>query len=114
MALPCELVWATTWMHDANDCLAPWLGLPELPVVDWAEPSPKDEQNGLHWKTVDLFRWAAGRPYAWLDDDITDADHAWVEAHQPGHALLHRVDPRHGLTDEDFTVLDHWLRQHQG
>ncbi|TGZ17127.1 hypothetical protein DV517_21000 [Streptomyces sp. S816] len=32
-ALGCELVWATTWMDEANAVLAPWLGLPTLPVV---------------------------------------------------------------------------------
>jgi hypothetical protein len=31
-ALPCDLVWATTWMDDANECVAPWLGLPRLPA----------------------------------------------------------------------------------
>jgi hypothetical protein len=40
MALPCEVVWATTWMADANECIAPRLGLPELPVVDWAGAAP--------------------------------------------------------------------------
>ncbi|MFI0980719.1 HAD domain-containing protein [Streptomyces sp. NPDC021093] len=114
MALPCELVWATTWMSDANECLAPWLGLPELPVVTWLEPSDEDEQDGLHWKTRDLHRWAAGRPFAWLDDEITDTDRTWIEAHHPGQALLHRVDARHGIADEDFATLDHWLRLHQG
>lgn len=87
-ALPCELVWATTWMSDANDLLAPLLGLPELPVVTWA----------------------AGRPFAWVDDELTDADRAWVAANHPAPALLHRVDPRHGLTDADYLELDAWLR----
>lgn len=32
-ALPCELVWATTWMADANEVIGPLLGLPELPIV---------------------------------------------------------------------------------
>ncbi|MFI7320224.1 HAD domain-containing protein [Streptomyces venezuelae] len=115
MALPCELVWATTWTSsDANDCLAPWLGLPELPVVEWPEPSDEGGQGRLHWKTRHLSRWAAGRPFAWLDDEITDADHAWTEAHHPGRTLLRRVDPRQGITDEDFAVLERWLRQHQG
>lgn len=40
-ALPCELVWATTWMDDANLSLSPRLGLPELQVVDWPEPEPE-------------------------------------------------------------------------
>ncbi|WP_279582997.1 HAD domain-containing protein [Fodinicola feengrottensis] len=52
-ALPCDLVWATTWMADANECVAPRLGLPGLPVVAWPEPSAiddQDERHGLHWK----------------------------------------------------------------
>lgn len=95
-ALPCEVVWATTWMADANECIAPRIGLPQLPVVVWPEPSDIDEQderNGLHWKTRTLVEWAAGRPFVWVDDEITDTDRAWVAAHHPANALLHRVDP---------------------
>lgn len=33
-ALACDLIWATTWMIEANEVLAPRLGLPQLPVVD--------------------------------------------------------------------------------
>lgn len=109
LALPCELVWATTWMSEANDCIAPWLGLPRLPLVDWPDPAP-EEPKGLHWKTSGLVGWAAGRPFAWVDDEITDFDRAWVEAHHPGHALLHRVEAWQGLTGADFATLDAWLR----
>ncbi|MFI5757742.1 HAD domain-containing protein [Streptomyces sp. NPDC051569] len=107
-ALPCELVWATTWMSDANEYVAPRLGLPELPVIDW--PEPTDERGGLHWKTRPLVDRAAGRAFAWVDDEITDADRSWVAAHHRGRALLHRVDPHRGLDDGDFAVLGEWLR----
>ncbi|MFK4225323.1 HAD domain-containing protein [Streptomyces sp. NPDC019890] len=110
LALPCDLVWATTWMSDANECIAPRIGLPELPVVIWPESSDEDERSGLHWKTRTLLEWAAGRSFAWVDDEITDVDRDWMAAHHPGRALLHRVDPRRGLTDEDFDALDTWLR----
>ena len=110
LALRCELVWATTWGDDGNECLAPLLGLPQLPVVPWPEPSDDDERSGLHWKTRTLLGWAAGRPFVWLDDEITDTDRRWAEAHHPARTLLHRVDHRHGLTDADFDVLDAWLR----
>lgn len=112
-ALRCDLVWATTWMADANDALSPRLGLPELPVVDWPEPSDVDEQDeraGLHWKTRALVAWAGGRPFAWVDDEITRADRAWVAEHHPGAALLHRVDHRRGLTDADYAALGAWVR----
>ncbi|CAM5659866.1 hypothetical protein SAVIM338S_06745 [Streptomyces avidinii] len=127
-ALPCELVWATTWMDDANLSVAPRLGLPELKVVDWpgSEPEPEAgsgsgsehgwghgrDRGRTHWKTPGLVAWAAGRPFVWVDDEITDADRVWVRAHHPGPALLHRVDPRAGLGDADFAALDAWLRGH--
>ncbi|OIJ64831.1 HAD domain-containing protein [Streptomyces mangrovisoli] len=107
-ALGCELVWATTWMDDANSCVAPWLGLPPLSVVEWPD---EDEAPGrLHWKTRPLVAWAAGRPFVWVDDEITEADLAWVADHHPGPALPHRVDHRHGLTDADFARVEEWLR----
>ncbi|MDI5964984.1 HAD domain-containing protein [Streptantibioticus silvisoli] len=113
-ALPCEVVWATTWMADANECIAPRIGLPQLAVVDWPEPSDiddQDERSGLHWKTRTLVAWAAGRPFAWVDDEVTDTDRAWIAAHHRGRALLHRVDPRRGLTGSDYAALDSWLRR---
>lgn len=113
-ALGCELVWATAWMTDANDIIGPLIGLPELPVVLWPEGYDEgeleDEDDDLHWKTRFLIEWAAGRTFIWVDDEITDADRAWVTAHHRGRALLHRVDNRTGLTDADFALLTDWLR----
>ncbi|MGW2843104.1 hypothetical protein ACWCWD_35605 [Streptomyces sp. NPDC001493] len=111
LALGCELVWATTWMDDANLVLSPWLGLPRLPVVDWPEDvDGADERGGLHWKTRTLVELAAGRPFIWVDDEITGIDLRWVADHCRGCRLLHRVDPRFGLTDADFTALAEWVR----
>ncbi|MEV0286297.1 HAD domain-containing protein [Kribbella sp. NPDC050820] len=108
LALGCELIWATTWMTDANECVSPWLGLPELPVMTWPEPSDQDEQDeraGLHWKTRALVDRAAGRTFIWVDDEITAADRAWARANHRGRALLHAVDPQRGLTPADFSAL---------
>ena len=116
-ALPCELVWATTWTADANRYVSPRLGLPELAVVDWPDPSDADERAeraGLHWKTHSLVEHAAGRPFIWVDDEITDRDRHWVAEHHRGQALLCRVDPHRGLTDADFRTLDEWLRTLNG
>ena len=85
-----------------------------MPVVDWPESSEfeeQDERDGLHWKTRTLVDWAAGLPFAWVDDEITDPDREWVRAHSRAPALLHRVDPRRGLVDADYTALAEWLRK---
>ncbi|WP_211222415.1 HAD domain-containing protein [Actinokineospora enzanensis] len=107
LALPCDLMWATTWMHEANEILSPALGLPRLPVVDFPDSL---DQDLLHWKTRTLARTAATRPFIWLDDEITALDRTWVSRHHPTQALLHPVDPSRGLTPADFTILAEWLR----
>ena len=62
-------------MDDANEVIAPLIGLPHLPMVMWPE-SAEHEERGLHWKTRGLVEWAAGRPFVWIDDEITDFDRA--------------------------------------
>jgi hypothetical protein len=109
LAMGCDLVWATTWMADANEVISPRLGLPDLPVVDW--PGSDEPPYGLHWKTLSLAQWAAGRPFIWLDDEITDADRRWVAANYAGKAMLHRVDPHVGLTELDFELIRQWLAE---
>lgn len=106
LALGCDLVWATTWGEDANTVLGPRLGLPPLPVPDLPEEPPLP---GVHWKTRPLLSWAAGRPFVWLDDEITPADREYVEARHPAPALLHRVDPGRGLVKGDFEAVAAWL-----
>jgi hypothetical protein len=106
-ALPGDLVWATTWMAEANTVVGRRLGLPELPVVDW--PDVDVAPDGLHWKTRALSAWAGGRPFVWLDDEIGPADRAWLAAHQPAPALAYRVDAGRGLTDADYGAVRDWL-----
>ncbi|MCX5138345.1 hypothetical protein [Streptomyces sp. NBC_00338] len=111
-ALPYTLIWATTWAHEANEWIGPHLGLPELPVITWPErpaagPYWKSEPR-VFWKTATIVEYAAGRPFAWIDDDITDLDREYVAAHHDGPALLHHIDPRLGLLPADFDALDAW------
>jgi hypothetical protein len=56
-----RVVWATSWMSEANDVIAPILGLPTLPLVDW--PDEDLTVPRLHWKTVGLVSWSAGRAF---------------------------------------------------
>ncbi len=112
-ALPFELVWATTWEEEANAFVAPALGLPELPWITW-QPTRSVPEEGVFWKTPEVVAWVAGQPFAWLDDEITEADRAWVAVHHPGPALLRRVDPRTGLCPEDFAALASWASDLNG
>lgn len=106
LSLGCEPVWATTWQDEANEVIAPRLGLPALPVVRWPEDTgTPGTPRGLHWKTAGLVDWAGGRPFLWVDDEIGPVDRWWVEGRHPAPALLRRVDPHRGLTDDDFAAL---------
>lgn len=110
-SLPFELVWATAWGSEANATLAALLGLPPLSVVEWPDAPAEEERDiaaGRHWKTRPLMAWAAGRPFAWIDDEVTDRDRRWVSAHHPARALLHRIDATTGLTDDDIGILTGW------
>lgn len=108
-----ELVWATAWEDDANSYVGPVLGFPELDVVAWPEPSlvevVEDERLGLHWKTRTLVQWAEGRPFAWIDDELTEADQDWVADNYPEDALLHRVNSVVGLRDADYEAVSRWI-----
>jgi hypothetical protein len=110
-ALGCDLVWASTWMDDANETVAPLIGLPQLPVLDWPEVCDGESPRGLHWKTRRIVAWAGQRSFIWVDDEISEMDRLWVSAQHEGRSLLHRVDPYEALTDDDFAELARWLRR---
>lgn len=105
LALGYELCWATTWMAEANRWIAPVVGLPELPYVDFGRGLFAERPDGVHWKTEAIVAYAAGRPFAWVDDEQSPADTLYVRAHHPGPALLHHVDPGIGLREADFAAL---------
>ncbi|MFE9785637.1 hypothetical protein ACFYO7_09675 [Nocardia salmonicida] len=102
-----DLWWATMWEHDANEFIAPLIGLPELPVIEWVG-TMRFGPDGTFWKTAELIEHAAGRPFAWVDDDITTRDRKYTREHHANAALLRFVHPAAGLTDEDFETLAAW------
>ncbi|MBQ1125019.1 hypothetical protein ACH4RA_15840 [Streptomyces smyrnaeus] len=110
LGLGYDLVWATTWAAEANEYIGPPLGLPRLPVVEWPEKIVP-ELDGLLFKTRHVVEWAAGRPFAWVDDALTARERRFVGAHHPGPALLHHVDARFGLREDDFATLARWARE---
>ena len=109
-ALPFDLVWATTWEHDANTEIAPRVGLPALPVITW--PVGADTAPGLCFKTPTVAAYTAGRPFAWVDDEVTDTDRAWLAARRDAPFLLHRVSARRGLRPTDLATLATWAATH--
>ncbi|MEU8990650.1 hypothetical protein AB0C98_30265 [Streptomyces sp. NPDC048558] len=105
LQLDYELCWATTWMDDANRWIGPVLGLPELPFVEFGEALLQERPDGVHWKTGPLVDYASGRSFAWVDDEQSDLDDVYVTAHHRGPGLLHHVNPRIGLREDDFRTL---------
>ena len=96
-----ELIWATTWEHDANAILAPALGLPDLPVIAFA-----GTVVGLG-ETVMLppiRRFVGDRAFAWVDDRLGIDAIAWA-AHRPSPTFLRDIDPAMGLTRHDIDAL---------
>ena len=100
LALPFDLVWGTTWEAMANDHIGPAIGLPALPYVRFGFTEST--------KIPALVRFAAGRPFAWVDDEIETSDHAYVIREHAGSSLLHEVSPRLGLLAADFDLLREW------
>ncbi len=128
-----ELHWATSWEHHANTVIAPLIGLPTLPVLTFSDFAPLDESltvlppyeatssaraggdrravERVHWKTRPIAGYAhrhTDRPFAWIDDEITDADRHFLASGSPPQHLLHRIDPRIGLTAGDLTRIRDW------
>jgi hypothetical protein len=53
---------------------------------------------------------AAGRPFVWIDDEITGTDRTWVTDNHQGSALLFRIDAHFGLAEADLAAVERWLR----
>ncbi|MFG2141550.1 HAD domain-containing protein [Streptomyces sp. NPDC048650] len=97
-----DLVWATTWEHHANTHIAPLLELPELPVVEFTgylsrpdDPRFEGPESLLARKWAPILRYAAGRPFAWVDDVMPDS--LVRRGRRRPDRLLVPVDPAHGL-----------------
>ena len=133
-----DLHWATAWVDNANTIIAPLIGLPELPVIRWTNYHPLDtpltvlppfEQTRsaraggnrrsverVHWKTRPIAQYTAllddnpaGRPFVWMDDEITDADRYYLaQVGSVGPHLLHRIDPAVGMTAVDLDLMRAW------
>ncbi len=89
-----QLMWATSWEHDANRLIAPIVGLPVLPVIEF----PRDA-SGRFPKFPTIERLVANQPLVWIDDELTPTIHAWALRRRIP-TLLIDVDPAIGLTQD--------------
>ena len=66
-----EIVWLTTWQHDANK-VADALFLPHFPHIDNPMWQRERYAGPRWWKLAEVTReLASGRPIIWTDDDIS-------------------------------------------
>jgi len=109
----CELVWATTWEHDANTQIAPKVGLPELPVIEVDRNNtnwPVNPHADVLFKTPHVAAYVNRRPFVWLDDDLTEADEEYLREHDNvGDFLIIHVRPASGLTSAHLEQAAAWL-----
>ena len=118
-----DIVWATMWNEKANADIAPALGIEPLPVMHCDHNKGWDtaldlgtEQWNIHslWyaKTPLLPEYAAGQPFAWVDDDHSGADRTWLAQHgvdQP--FMLCRTDADYGIQWDDVEALIDWAQK---
>lgn len=110
-----DLVWATSWEHQANTMMGPAIGLPVLPVIQFPaglQPLPGQPYT---WKYGPVARYAAGRALAWLDDDFDvypTARDAFVHRRRAAgwSTELIGVNPRVGITDNHLAAVTDWAR----
>lgn len=96
-------VWATAWLGRAHGAWRELLGLDRLP---WPYVSY------LQWKLPEIIRFAAGRPFAFVDDDADWElqELGWDPSMVDG--LIVAPDHLAGLTDEHVAELLAFAKEH--
>ncbi len=99
-----DLVWATTWEHLANRVIAPALGLPELPAIefDMARHAPTP-------KLPSAIAWVGDRPCAWIDDDLKHDADTWAAGRTVPTLLVH-VETTVGMERRHVDRLLAWAK----
>ncbi len=102
-----ELIWATGWEDRANDSLAPILGLPDLPVLNFDGAA---RFGSAHWKLGPIDRFAGDRPLAWVDDSFDESCYEWAQQ-RSAETLLVPTESPFGLEEAQTEALLLWARQ---
>lgn len=110
-----DLVWCTTWEHQANTDIGPRIGLDKLPVIEFGKFLPKEPPvPGLHWKTavITAYSIAHQRPFAWVDDEVDPVKDGMYFMQWGGHPFLTmKIDPSTGLEEKHFVELREWAEE---
>jgi hypothetical protein len=111
-----EILWLTTWEHDAQNHLAPALELPRFDLAGAHDNVPDDEDR---WWKLDVARGLYEqdqRPFIWIDDDITYEYPAlrWLETLPEGAALALAPRSQHGITPDHLKLIQDFLDLHNG
>ena len=86
-----DLAWATTWGDMANRVVAPAVGLPPLPTIDFAM-----DHRAPTAKLRSVIAWVGDRPCGWLDDDLHEDADTWAAGRAVPTLLVH-VDTTTGI-----------------
>ena len=110
-ALPLDRVWLTTWRHEANTVVAPFLGWPDVPVLDFAESGEQRSALPEKLAAAAAFLEANPRPFVWVDDDLASHPSASTWAARSGLPYL-LLSPRStvGLTLSQIRAVERWTR----
>lgn len=104
-----DVVWATTWHHQANDYFADILGISQLPVG--LTKQPRLTENSPTWKARNLGMNYPGRPLLWVDDNPPSPSlERYRRPQDRAITNFHRIrNWAVGFTDQDVAAMDAWL-----
>jgi hypothetical protein len=99
----------SSWREQCHEHIGKILGLPEL---DWINSDGYEIRPGKESERAQAIAGLfTGRPVAWIDDEITEADHEWADERSRTIAptLSMRTDPDIGLTPRGIVLVESWL-----
>lgn len=100
-----EVHWCTGWQEEANAVISPLHDLPEFPVV----PITALDMHTHHWKLSAIEAYVGDRPYAFIDDDITQDGVVYGEM-QTVPTLWLPTRCGEGIKDEHVERLEEFAR----
>lgn len=114
-SLDVNLVWTTTWTHDASGPLAEALDFDFGKGKRWLQRQPgEDPFPSIHWKDRAILRdqGTDPAPYIWVDDELRAARWAQYEP-SVGHKLFTNLivgpNPDMGITPEHIEKMRQFI-----